>query len=223
MQIELQELSKSYSENETKIFELEKSKNELENYNERYEKLSKEHGLLSEKMKPLVQLSKDLSGANPKMLRFETWALGIYFSDVIAQANKYLLRISSERYEFILDTQSSGGRKLLGLDLLVHDYQDGHDRSTETLSGGETFMASISLALGLTEVISNGNISLDSLFIDEGFGSLDKNLLSMAIESLRIFGQNKMIGIISHIEEMKTEIPSHIEIIKTTSGSHISI
>ena len=90
------------------------------------------------------------------------------------------------------------------------------------LSGGETFMASISLALGLTEVVQKTS-RMDSLFIDEGFGSLDKESLEMAVGVLQDIGSSRMVGIISHVEEMLGAIPCHVKVSKTARGSHISV
>ena len=110
-----------------------------------------------------------------------------------------------------------------GLDLLVSDAFTGTDRDTATLSGGETFMASISLALAITDVVQaqNGGIRLDSIFIDEGFGSLDSESLDKAISILKEIGENRTVGIISHVESLLPAIPSHIEVVKNPDGSRI--
>ena len=110
-----------------------------------------------------------------------------------------------------------------GLDLLVSDAFTGTDRDTATLSGGETFMASISLALAITDVVQaqNGGIRLDSIFIDEGFGSLDSESLDKAISILKEIGENRTVGIISHVESLLPVIPSHIEVVKNPDGSRI--
>lgn len=186
-----------------------------------FKKLSDSHGKLASKAEPLARLWKDLSGGNPSRIRFESWFLGLYFDDVVVCANRHLLKISGQRYEFKMDTEKTGGNSLHGLDLVVHDYRTNNDRDTATLSGGETFMASISLALGLTEVVQKSS-RLDSLFIDEGFGSLDKESLEMALGVLQEIGNSRTVGIISHVEEMLGAIPCHVEVKKTAHGSHIS-
>lgn len=187
---------------------------------EKFKKKSKELAQLEHKGKPLAKLWEDLSGANPSKIPFETWFLGLYFDDVVVCANRHLLKISGERYEFILDTDKSGGNSYHGLDLVVHDYQVNKDRDTATLSGGETFMASISLALGLTEVVQKTS-KLDSLFIDEGFGSLDNASLEMAVGILQDIGNTRTVGVISHVEEMLDAIACHVHVQKTKKGSHI--
>lgn len=186
-----------------------------------FKRLSDSHGKLASKAEPLARLWKDLSGGNPSRIRFESWFLGLYFDDVVVCANRHLLKISAQRYEFKMDTEKTGGNSLHGLDLVVHDYRTNKDRDTATLSGGETFMASISLALGLTEVVQKSS-RLDSLFIDEGFGSLDKESLEMALGVLQEIGNSRTVGIISHVEEMLGAIPCHVEVKKTARGSHIS-
>lgn len=217
----LEQLSADYAEADSLASSLLQQKSEAELTFSRLGSLLEAHEILAKKNAPLARLDRDLSGHNPKMIKLDTWFLGIYFSDVIRAANSYLLKISAQRYEFKLNTERSGGVQMLGLDLLVHDYQNGHDRDTSTLSGGETFIASVSLALGLTEIINSRNGSLDSLFIDEGFGSLDRNALDVAVGVLHDIGEHKTVGIISHIEELKSAIPSHIEVVRHSDGSHI--
>ncbi|MCQ2242058.1 AAA family ATPase [Treponema sp.] len=186
----------------------------------KYLEKTKELAELEQEGKPLARLSKDLSGLNPSKVPFETWFLGLYFDDVVVCANRHLLKISGERYEFILDTDKSGGNMRRGLDLLVHDYQTNKDRDSAMLSGGETFMASISLALGLTEVVQKTS-RMDSLFIDEGFGSLDKDCLEMSVGVLQDIGNTRTVGIISHVEEMMDAIACHVKVTKSDKGSHI--
>lgn len=186
-----------------------------------YKKCSEKYAELAQKGAPLADLNKNLSGENPSKTPFENWFLGLYFDDVVVCANRHLLKISGERYEFKIDTEMSGGNLHRGLDLVVHDYKTNRDRDSATLSGGETFMASISLALGLTEVVQKTS-RMDSLFIDEGFGSLDKESLEMAVGVLQDIGNSRMVGIISHVEEMLGAIPCHVEVRKTSRGSHIT-
>jgi exonuclease SbcC len=115
------------------------------------------------------------------------------------------------------------GRGRLGLDLAVFDAYTGKTRPCATLSGGESFMASISLALGLADSIQNraGGVSLDAIFIDEGFGSLDEGSLDKALGILDELRDNRMVGLISHVGEMRSRVPCQIEVIKTPSGSRI--
>lgn len=218
---QMEEKQNSIDEFSGQAEEIFMQKTRLEKDFMQFKKLSDSHGKLASKAEPLARLWKDLSGGNPSRIRFESWFLGLYFDDVVVCANRHLLKISGERYEFKMDTEKTGGNSLHGLDLVVHDYRTNNDRDTATLSGGETFMASISLALGLTEVVQKSS-RLDSLFIDEGFGSLDKESLEMALGVLQEIGSSRTVGIISHVEEMLGAIPCHVEVRKTSRGSHIS-
>ena len=170
-------------------------------------------------------LYADLSGKNPKNIPFDTWALGMYFEQIVQYANTRFNDISNGRYMFKIAEERQTGNGYKGLDLLVSDSFTGTDRDTATLSGGETFMASISLALALTDIIQNrnGGVRLDSLFIDEGFGTLDEETLDSAIGILANLQETKMVGIISHVESMRTAVQTQVEIIKTAEGSHIKI
>ena len=218
---ELSRLATSYATNEAALAKLQTDAANLASSHDRYLTLKDEHATLSAQAGPLERLDDDLGGKNPKKLKFETWFLGVYFADVVESANHYFAKISSGRYEFKLATDTTGGNRMQGLELLVCDWQNGSERSTETLSGGETFMASISLALGLTRVINAGNVTLESLFIDEGFGSLDRAALDTAVAILQEVGEGRIVGVISHVEEMRATIASKVEVVKTPQGSHI--
>jgi len=180
---------------------------------------------IEEKSAHYIKLAADLCGQNPKKIPFDAWILGMYFSEVVMFANPRFERISGGRYRFKISPDLSGGNSLRGLDLLVSDSYTGKDRDTATLSGGETFMASISLALALTDVVQNrsGGIRLDSLFIDEGFGTLDGEALDMAISILQDIRESRTVGVVSHVESMKSVIRSRIEVVKGPDGSHIRI
>ena len=129
------------------------------------------------------------------------------------------------RYELI-KRKESGLKAQSGLELDVKDSYTGKTRSVNTLSGGEAFKASLSMALGLSDVVQSfaGGIQLDSMFIDEGFGSLDEESLDKAMDILAgLSGKNRMIGIISHVNTLKNRIEKKIEITKTMNGSTIKI
>lgn len=180
-------------------------------------KMNEDHQLMNE-------LANELNGSNKLNLKFDTWMLSAFLREIIIYANRRLMRISDERYILKISNDVSG-RANSGLDLEIYDAYTGGLRSTATLSGGETFLVSISLALGLADSIQNrnGGIKLDSMFIDEGFGSLDEASLENAISILDEIRDNRLVGIISHVNELKTRIPKKIEIEKTSHGSSIKI
>lgn len=167
-------------------------------------------------------LFNDLAGKNPASIPFTSWVLSIYLEQIVQAANLRLARISDGRFTLLINTIKQGaGYK--GLDLAVFDSYTGKSRPCETLSGGETFMASISLALGLTDIVQNqkGGIILDSLFIDEGFGSLDETALEKALLILDGIRNHRCVGIISHVDMLKSRISNGLEVIKTPAGSSI--
>ncbi|WP_010253870.1 AAA family ATPase [Treponema primitia] len=183
------------------------------------------HEALSQRAAQLQALSDDLSGKNPKKKAFDAWLLGLYLKEVAALATKRLERMSEFRYSLILNSEGESGRGLAGLDLAVFDSLTGKTRPCATLSGGESFMASISLALGLADSIQtrSGGVRLDAVFIDEGFGSLDDASLDKALIILDELREHRMVGLISHVGEMRSRIPSRIDVIKTGSGSTIRL
>jgi exonuclease SbcC len=178
---------------------------------------------LSQKSRRLGALADDLSGKNPKKRAFDAWLLGRYLEEVAAYATGRLERMSEGRYSLLLDSAAAGGNAKSGLDLAVFDAYTGKCRPCATLSGGESFMASISLALGLADSIQNrsGGVRLDAVFIDEGFGSLDESTLDLALVILDELREQRMVALISHVGEMRSRIPSRIEVLKSGSGSRI--
>lgn len=156
-------------------------------------------------------------------ISFERYVLAIYFEEIIEMANLRFRQMTNGRFEFrrVTGEQKGGGAK--GLDLSVYDYFAGGERSVQSLSGGEGFKASLALALGLSDVMQNyaGGVEVSTLFIDEGFGTLDQESLQQAIQTLIQLQQDsgRLIGIISHVEELKQQIPVHLEISTTNEGS----
>lgn len=209
---------------------LENKKSENTKFKSDFEKLKKmqtEQKVLEEKIAPLAKLNSDLLGKNPQNLKFETWALGMYFEQVVSFASKRFFEISGGRFSFELKSEKSSGNNLSGLELKVFDSHSGKFSDPAELSGGETFEASISLALALTDVVQNssGGIQLDSLFIDEGFGTLDPETLEKAMGVLTELGETKMIGMISHVSEMEDfpDIKCAIKVNKTNRGSTVTL
>lgn len=170
----------------------------------------------------LAFLDKVTNGQNSHKLSFERYVLTAYFDEIIACANLRLREMTERRYTLIRDDEYTGGRGGQGLDILVYDSYTNKKRSVKTLSGGESFMASLSLALGLADVVSSyaGGIQLDTIFIDEGFGTLDPVALDHAIVTLNSLKKSgRTVGIISHVQELRERIDSQIEIMKSKEGS----
>lgn len=153
---------------------------------------------------------------------FERYILIDYFSRVLAQANIRFSRMAGGQYELVRARESSDMRLQTGLELNVVDHFTGRERSVRSLSGGEAFMASLSLALGFADVIrqSAGGVAVDAMFVDEGFGSLDPEALDQVMNTLTsLAGGDKLIGIISHVADLKARIPRRIIVEKTREGS----
>jgi exonuclease SbcC len=186
---------------------------------------SARHEELALKAARFKALWDDLKGDNPRKKSFDAWLLGRYLAEVAAFATRRLERMSESRYSLFLDSDGESGRGRAGLDLAVFDAYTGKTRPCGTLSGGESFMASISLALGLADSIQtrSGGVRLDAVFIDEGFGSLDEASLDKALVILDELREHRMVGLISHVGEMRSRIPSRVEVVKSGSGSGISI
>ncbi len=161
----------------------------------------------------------NLSGKEKIML--ETYVQMSYFDRIIYRANRRLAVMTEGQYELRRAESSGGYKSQTGLELDVIDYYNGTHRSVKSLSGGESFMASLSLALGLSDELqaANGGIELDCMFVDEGFGSLDSRSLSQAMKALLSLGEsNRIVGIISHVSELKEKIDKQIVVTKDKSG-----
>ena len=190
------------------------------------EGLSRTAGALAElerKLRWLEPLAKTANGSlsGKERLMLETFVQTTYFDRIIACANTRLLRMTDGQYELIRHTEAADGRRLTGLELDVIDHYNGSARSVRTLSGGESFKASLSLALGLSEMIQrqSGGIRFDTMFVDEGFGSLDEESLRQAIATLtNLSGTDRLVGIISHVGELKERIDKQIIVTKTRDG-----
>lgn len=168
-------------------------------------------------------LNGTLSGRDK--INLETYVQTAFFEQVLVRANRSLLSMSGGQYELVRSKEKSGRAKS-GLDLDVADHFTSSVRSVKSLSGGESFMASLSLALGLSEEIKAqaGGISLGTLFVDEGFGSLDEESLSKAVGVLNSLAEGRMVGIISHVDSLKNQIGNQIMVSKDpVKGSKASI
>ncbi len=164
-------------------------------------------------------LSRTANGllTGKERITLESYVQAFYFERIIRHANIRLKMMSDGQYEFVRSGGSGDKRHLSGLDLSVLDHYSGTERPVSTLSGGESFMASLSLALGLSDEVqsSSGGIRLDTMFVDEGFGSLDSETLEKAIRTLtELSDDDKLVGIISHVDALKSRIDRQIEVTK---------
>ena len=171
-------------------------------------------------IRPLSQTANGtLSGKEKVML--ETYIQMAFFDRIIEKANRRLMIMTGEQYEIKRRVEADNLRSQSGLELNVIDHYNGSERSVKSLSGGESFKASLSLALGLSDEIqsSAGGIRLDTMFVDEGFGSLDENSLQQAYEALAGLTEgNRLVGIISHVPDLKEKIDRQIVVTKARSG-----
>ncbi|HOR14041.1 MAG TPA: SbcC/MukB-like Walker B domain-containing protein, partial [Clostridia bacterium] len=166
-----------------------------------------------------------LTGRREK-ITFERYVQLSYFESVVAAANLRLTHMSSGQYKLLRREEVADYRKQSGLELDVLDNYTGRTRQAGTLSGGESFLASLALALGLSDVIErfSGGVSLSAMFIDEGFGSLDLEALGRAIKVLNeLAGSSRLVGIISHVDELRSRIENQVYIKKTPFGSSIQM
>ena len=195
-------------------------KRNIENQIEKLESARKNNTI----MKALYDLVKGQT-RNGK-ITLEQYIQATGFDGIIHAANKRLLPMSDGQFELFRQEDSLGKRSNTFLDLEVLDNHTGHRRPVGNLSGGESFKASLSLALGLSDTVSTnvGGIQMDALFIDEGFGTLDRKSIENAMDILlNLSSTNKLVGIISHREELKENIPQQIKVTKTRSGSSIDV
>lgn len=177
-----------------------------------------------EKYKTIGRLSKIINGDNPRKISFERYVLAAYFEDIISAANIRFSKMTNSRFELLRKEDVGDKRKGQGLDLEVYDNYTGKSRDVKTLSGGESFKASLAMALGLSDVVQrySGGIQLDTIFIDEGFGTLDPESLDIAIETLIDLQDNgRVVGIISHVQELKDRIEVKLEVTSTNQGSKV--
>lgn len=174
-------------------------------------------------------LSKTANGniAGKEKIMLETYIQMTYFDRIIARANTRFMKMTNGQYELKRRVEQENNRSQSGLELNIIDHYNGSERSVKTLSGGESFKASLSLALGLSDEVqsSAGGIKLDTMFVDEGFGSLDDESLSQAIQTLSSLSEgNRLVGIISHVSELKEKIDRQIIVKKDKTGcSSVSI
>lgn len=175
----------------------------------------------------LKALSDTANGSlnGKQKIELETYIQMTYFDRIIRRANIRLMTMSSGQYELVREEGGENRREKAGLELGVIDHYNATQRSVKTLSGGESFQASLSLALGLADEIQSaaGGIRLDSMFVDEGFGSLDQEALNQAVKALAGLTEgNRLVGIISHVSELKERIDRKIVVVKTRDRDGIT-
>ncbi len=168
-------------------------------------------------------LSNTANGNLPgkEKIMLETYIQMTYFDQILRRANQRLRVMTGGQYELVRRTEAENNRSQSGLELDVIDHWSGSQRSVKTLSGGESFLASLALALGLSDVIQScsGGVRLDTMFVDEGFGSLDEEALDQAMKALAGLAEgNRLVGIISHVGELKSRIDRQIVVTKDRSG-----
>ncbi|GAA5219106.1 SMC family ATPase [Corallincola platygyrae] len=171
-------------------------------------------------------LSDVANGMTGQKISLQRFVLSVLLDDVLIQASQRLQLMSKGRYQLIRKEDRSKGNRASGLELEVEDAYTGKTRSVATLSGGESFMAALALALGVSDVVQEyaGGIKLDTLFIDEGFGSLDPESLDLAIRTLiDLQRSGRMIGIISHVSELKEQMAMRLDIKSTQRGSKVEM
>ncbi len=201
-------LAQESERREKSVRDLHRKTEQLDRQREVYDKLS--------------GFGKLLRGDSGVSLR--RYVLGIMLSSVTAEANRLLRRVHGGRYQLFRSSEGTGRTRKVGLDLEVLDSNSGKRRGVASLSGGEKFLVSLSLALGLSAVVQaqSGGISMEAMFIDEGFGSLDPQSINDALEVLAtVKGSRRLVGIISHVEALKESIGTSIEVVKGRQGSRL--
>lgn len=194
--------------------------------------LRKDYEMNMKENESLTRLSKVADGSFGKVkgrekIDFETFVLTYYFDKVLKLANMRLLDMTDNQFSMVRKSDTADQRSKTGLDIEILDANTGKMRPVSTLSGGESFLASLSLALGLSDEISmeNGGVRIDTLFIDEGFGSLSKDYLENAISAIeKLAYEDKFIGLISHVDELKEAIDAKILVFyEPSEGSKVEV
>lgn len=217
------ERKKDLAEERKELFSIQKGNQDV------FQKVQKRREEMTTAEKEYAWIRNLSDTANGKLngkakIELETYIQMAYFDRILRRANLRLMTMSSGQYELKRQEQSKNQKEKAGLDLNVIDHYNGTERSVKTLSGGESFQASLSLALGLSDEIqaSAGGIRLDSMFVDEGFGSLDEESLEQALKALAGLADGKrLVGIISHVSELKERIDNKIIVTKQCNGENM--
>ena len=188
---------------------------------QRYNTLLAQNQQMLTEVQAYARLAKGMNGDNELKLTLENYCLQVYFQEVLLLANQRLQELTQGRYTLEISDEKGRTASNTGLELVIFDDYTGEIRRVQTLSGGESFIVSLALSLSLADVIQqqSGGVQIEALFIDEGFGTLDEQTLQLAIQTLaQLEGQGQMIGIISHVRELKEQIPRQIQVKKLGDG-----
>lgn len=219
---QLKELEEEVNAALQKMQQLNNEYQRLQHIAERLKAKEASSAALSARYQVLGTLADAVAGNNSQRLTLHRFVLSILLDDVLHEASVRLDKMSGGRYLLRRDLEVADKRSAAGLNLVVDDAYTGRTRPVNTLSGGESFMAALALALGLSDVVQSyaGGIRLETLFIDEGFGSLDEEALDAAIAVLaELRAHGRTIGIISHVRELKERLPDRIDVLRHQTGS----
>lgn len=191
---------------------------------ETIQRTSKEMERIDKELRTVGRVTDQVRGLSTPRMSLERFFLSQRFEEVLVSSNQRLKELSGGRFHLSrADEMEQGKRAKVGLDLNVYDNYTGQERPANTLSGGQMFLSSLALALGLADVVQSrsGGIRMDALFIDEGFGSLDEETLQIALKVLSELREGRMVGVISHVGELKRQIRTGFEVEPSPSGSII--
>ena len=226
LKIRADEAQKNYVASIEKVTSLKNTLDTLKKLSAKISALEEKISAAEKNFRVWKKLSEAASGKIPgKKISFARWYLRAMFAQVLTEANYRLAKMSDNRYWFKPKDEGKSKSSTAGLNLEIFDEYSGEARPIATLSGGESFLASLSLALGLAAVVRNnsGGIKLDTIFIDEGFGLLDAETLDFAIKTLiELQSGGRLVGIISHVEELKNRVPVRLEVTPNKAGSTVA-
>jgi DNA repair protein SbcC/Rad50 len=215
---------------ETALQSLQNLKTQVENYDKslhQFARVQEDWEKNNEQYAIMGKIADIANGKNAYNITFHRFVLSALLDDVLSDATQRLKIMSRGQYNLQRAESPLNKRRGSGLDMVITDTWTGESkRAVETLSGGESFYTSLALALGLADVVQRyaGGIRLDTIFIDEGFGSLDSDTLDLAIRTLEGLKENgRLVGIISHVEGLRERIPARLEVTRTTSGSTVKL
>ncbi len=232
--VDLEKLSAEYEQKQNILDEMQKSNKGLYSRLENnkalltsIKKSKKQFEAVSKEVDILDNLSRTANGqlGGKQKITFENYVLGTYFNEIIFAANQRFKDMTAGQFE-LQKAEAKSGNAQTGLDLDVFDSYTGKAREVSSLSGGEKFKAALALSLGLSDIVQqqSGGIQIETMFIDEGFGSLDQESLEQTMKTLyELSGNKTLIGIISHVESLRERIEKKIVVTKTQSGSHLEL